>query len=248
MGIAAGLAVCGKRPLVHNFAFLLSMRAGEQVRSDLCYPNLDVKLITSMFGFIAGTAGTTHHCTEDLAIMRSFANMTVIEAADGFEVVKAVKEMMKMFGPVYLRVGRDTVPVYGQDYDFQIGKGVTLREGDDATVIASGILVSEALKAADRLSKKGLEVKVINMHTLKPIDREAILKAAKGKVIVTAEDHSVIGGLGSAVAEVVAEAGLGIPVKRVGVKDTFCGIGSTRELRTKYGLTADEIIKAIENA
>jgi len=248
VGMAAGLATCGKIPFVNTFGFLLSMRACEQVRTDICYPNLNVKLVTSMFGLIAGTGGTTHHSTEDLAIMRSFANMVVIETADGFETAKAVRAIGKHIGPVYLRVGRDKVPVYEKEYDFQIGKGVVLREGKDATVIACGILVSHALRAAAELARDKIDVQVINMHTIKPLDREKVMEAAKGKVIVTAEEHSVIGGLGSAVAEVIAEEGGKVPVKRIGIQDTFCGIGPTDELRKKYGLTSEAIIEAIRRA
>lgn len=248
VGMAAGLATCGKIPFVNTFGFLLSMRACEQVRTDLCYPNLNVKLVTSMFGLIAGTGGTTHHSTEDLAIMRSFANMSVMEAADGFETMKAVRAIALHVGPVYLRVGRDTVPVYEKNYDFQIGKGVMLREGKDATIIACGIMVSRALQAAAELAKRKIDVQVINMHTLKPLDQEKVIQAAKGKVIVTAEEHNIIGGLGSAVAEVAAEEGLKIPVKRVGIQDTFCGIGPTDELRKKHGLTPEAIIESVLEA
>jgi transketolase len=245
VGMAAGLATCGKIPFVNTFGFLLSMRACEQVRTDLCYPNLNVKLVTSMFGLIAGTGGTTHHCTEDLAIMRSFANMVVMEAADGFETVKAVRAIAKHVGPVYLRVGRDKAPVYEKDYDFQMGKGVVLREGKDATIIACGILVSRALVAAAALAQRKIDVQVINMHTIKPLDRKKVRQAAGGKIIVTAEEHSIIGGLGSAVAEIVAEEGLKVPVKRIGIQDVFCGIGPTEELREKHGLTSQAMIDAI---
>jgi transketolase len=162
--------------------------------------------------------------------------------------MKAAKAIAKHAGPVYLRVGRDKVPVYQKDYDFQVGKGVILREGKDATVIACGILVSKALQAAAELAKKQIDVRVINMHTIKPLDKEKVLQAAKGKVIVTAEEHSIIGGLGSAVAEFVAEEGLRVPVKRVGIQDVFCGIGPTDELRTKHGLTAETIREAILKA
>ncbi|MBC7190182.1 transketolase family protein [Candidatus Aerophobetes bacterium] len=249
VSIAAGLATCGKIPFVNAYAFLLSMRASEQVRTDVCYPRLNVKFVTSMFGVIAGTGGTTHHSVEDLAIMRSFPNMTVIEAADGFEVMKVIRKIVDYEGPAYVRVGRDSVQVYESDYEFQIGKAVTLREGDDVAVIASGIMVSEALKAAKILSEEGIEVKVINMHTIKPIDRDTILEtASKAKVIVTAEEHSIIGGLGSAVAEVVAGEGLGIKVKRIGFKDTFCTIGPTRELRKKYGLSWEEVVRVVRES
>jgi transketolase len=246
VGIAAGLAVSGKTPFVNTFGFLLSMRACEQVRTDICYPNLNVKLVTSMFGLIAGTAGTTHHATEDIAIMRSFPNMTVIEAADGFEVMKAVNAALGTHGPVYLRVGRDTVPVYKKDYAFEVGKSVQLRDGEDVAIIASGIMVSRALEAADRLAEKGIGVRIINMHTIKPIDRESIVAARHCRMIVTAEEHSSIGGLGSAVAEIMAEEGLGIPLRRIGIKDVFCGIGPTQELRKKHGLTSDDMMKVIE--
>ena len=248
VGIAAGLATCGKIPFVNTFGFLLSLRACEQVRTDICYPNLNVKLVTSMFGLIAGTGGTTHHCTEDLAIMRSFANMVVIETTDGFETAKAVRALEKHIGPVYLRIGRDKVPVYEREYDFQIGKGVVLREGKDATIIACGILVSHALRAATELARNQIEVRVVNMHTIKPLDREKVMEAVRGKVIVTAEEHNVIGGLGSAVAEVIAEEGGKIPVRRIGIQDTFCGIGPTDELRRKHGLTSEDIVAAVRGA
>lgn len=248
VGMAAGLATCGKIPFVNTFGFLISMRACEHVRTDICYPNLNVKLVTSMFGLIAGTGGSTHHSHEDLAIMRSFPNMTVIETADGFETMKATKAIAKQVGPVYLRVGRDKVSVYERDYDFQIGKGIILREGKDATIIACGILVSRALQAAAELAKEKVDVGVINMHTIKPLDKEKVLQAAKGKVIVTAEEHSIIGGLGSAVAEFVAEEDLKVPVKRVGIQDVFCGIGPTDELRAKHGLTAEAIRNAVLKA
>ncbi len=248
VGMAAGLATCGKIPFVNTFGFLLSMRACEAVRTDLCYPNLNVKMVTSMFGLIAGTGGTTHHSHEDLAIMRSFPNLTIMEAADGFETMKAAKAIAKHTGPVYLRVGRDKIPVYQKDYDFQIGKGVILREGKDAAIIACGILVPRALEAAAELAKRKVEVQVINMHTIKPLDEEKVRQAARAKVIVTAEEHSVIGGLGGAVAEFVAEEGLQVRVKRVGIRDVFCGIGPTDELRAKHGLTAEAIRNAVLSA
>jgi transketolase len=245
VGIAAGLATCGKIPIANTFGFLLTMRACEQVRTDICYPNLNVKLVTSMFGLIAGAGGPTHHSVEDLAIMRSLPNMTIVEAADGFEVMKATRAMANHVGPLYMRVGRDTVPVYEKDYDFQIGKGVTLREGRDATIMACGFMVSRAILAAEELRKKKIGVRVINMHTLKPLDREKIIEAGQGKIIVTAEEHTIIGGLGSAVAEIVAEESLKARVKRIGIQDTFCGIGPTDELRKKHGLTSQAIAEAV---
>lgn len=245
VSMAAGLATCNKIPFVNAYGFLLSMRACEQVRTDICYPNLNVKFVTSMFGLIAGTAGTTHHSMEDFAIMRSFPNMTVLEASDGFEVLKAVEAILKFKGASYLRVGRDKTAVYQHDYSFQIGKAVTLKEGQDATIFACGIMVSEALKAAEALREEKISASVINMHTLKPIDRESIVHASKGKAIVTAEEHSIIGGLGSAVAEVIAEERLAVAFKRIGIQDMFCGIGPTDGLRKKHGLTYKEITKAI---
>lgn len=247
VSIAAGLATCGKVPFVNAYGFLLSMRAVEQVRTDICYPNLNVNLVTSMFGLIAGTGGTTHHSIEDLAIMRSIPNMTVIEAADGFEVFKAVEEILRFKRPVYLRVGRDTVPVYNRDYSFRIGEAVSLREGKDVTIIACGIMVYEALKAAEVLEKEKISANVLNMHTIKPIDRKSILKAAKNKkIIITAEEHSIIGGLGSAVAEIIAEERLDVGFKRIGIQDKFCGIGPTDNLRQKHGLTSEEIIRVVK--
>jgi len=245
VGIAAGLATCGKLPFVNTFGFLLTLRACEQVRTDVCYPKLNVKFVTSMFGLIAGAGGPTHHSVEDLAIMRSLPNMTVVEAADGFEVLKATRAAAQHIGPLYLRVGRDAVPVYDKDYDFRIGQGIILREGRDGTLIACGIMVSRALTAAEELKKKKIDVRVINMHTLKPLDRGKVIEAGKRKVIVTAEEHNIIGGLGSAVAEVVAEEGLKARVKRIGIPDTFCGIGPTDELREKHGLTSGAIVDAV---
>ncbi len=245
VGIAAGLATCGKLPFANAHGFVLSMRACEQVRTDICYPNLNVKLVTSMFGLIIGTGGSTHQATEDLAIMRSFANLTVMETADGFETMKAVRAMVAHRGPVYLRVGRDSTPVHEQDCAFQIGKAIIVRRGKDATIIACGRMVAEALWAADELSQRGIETQVLDMHTIKPLDREAVIGASRGRVIVTAEEHTIIGGLGGAVAEVAGEEGLKIPVKRVGIQDTYCGIGPSNELRKRHGLTGEAIVKAV---
>jgi len=174
--------------------------------------------------------------------------MTILETADGFETMKAVKAIVDETGPVYMRVGRDKVPVYEKDYDFSIGNGVALRKGKEATIIACGIMVSRALQAADELAKRGIGVAVVNMHTIKPLDQGKIVRAARSKVIVTAEEHSVIGGLGSAVAEFVAENGFNVPVKRVGIQDIFCGIGPTDELRAKHGLTSKAIVETILEA
>ena len=202
--VAAGLALAGKRPYYSTFACFASMRACEQVRTDLCYPNLNVKILGTHSGLSMGNGGTTHHATEDIAIMRSFANMTVVVPADGIETAKLAEATYNHIGPMYMRVGRGfEPPAYEDDnYDFQIGKAVTMREGTDITVIACGVCVLQAMEAADELKDEdNISVRVVNMHTIKPIDKEAIITAAKEtKKIVTVEEHQVNGGLGGAVA------------------------------------------------
>lgn len=210
MGTAAGLALSGKIPIVSTFAVFASMRAGEQVRTSIAYPNINVKIVVTHSGLSIGTAGATHFCEEDLAIMRSLPNMVVIAPADALETRLAVKAAVDHQGPVYIRLGRGEAPVIYKELDYEIGKAMTLGEGKDITLIATGIMVGRALQAAKKLKELNVDARVIDMHTVKPIDKQAILKAAEEtKGIITLEDHSIIGGLGSTVAEVVAEYGGG---------------------------------------
>ena len=244
---AAGMALCGKIPVATAYGFLLSMRACEQVRSDICYPNLNVKLMATHTGLSMAAGGTTHHATEDIAIMRSFANLTIVAPADAVETAKAVEAVLEFKGPVYLRMGRGEIPsVYTKDYNFVIGKSILMREGNDAAIISFGVMLGEAIRAGEMLAEEGINVRIINMHTIKPIDRLAVLKAARETgLIVTAEEHNVKGGLGEAVAGVTAEE-YPIPVIKVGIMDTFCGIGPEDGLRKKLGLTGENIAEAVK--
>lgn len=246
---AAGFAACGKIPVATAYGFLISLRACEQVRSDICYPNLNVKLMSTHTGLSMAEAGTTHHSTEDIAIMRSFANMTIVAPSDSLETVKAVKAVIEYPGPVYLRMGRgETESVYEEDYEFVIGRAVQLRDGVDATIIACGIMVAEAMKAARALEREGVSARVINMHTLKPIDAGAIIRAAEETgALVTAEEHTIIGGLGEAVAGVVCET-KPVPVVRVGLADRYGIIGPEEGVKEKLGLNAEAIQEAVKKS
>lgn len=248
-GIAAGMAKTGLLPFVSTMAAFASMRAAEQVRTDICYQNLNVKIIATHGGVAFASAGTTHHATEDVAIMRSFANMTVIVPADGIETAKAVKASVNYPGPVYIRIGRGFEPTYYKDenYDFEIGKAVEIREGTDITIIAMGVTVLQAAEAADFLKKNDdLSVRVLNIHTIKPIDKEAIMKAvSETRRIVTIEEHNVVGGLGTAVADVIAESGKGCAFEKVGLQDEFAEIGYPEDLYSYYKLDADGIIEKV---
>ena len=248
-GIAAGLALAGYVPFVSTFAVFASLRAGEQVRTDICYQNLDCKIIATHSGLSFGTAGSTHHCTEDLAVMRSFANMTVVVPADGIETARAVRASLDRPGPLYMRIGRGfEQSVYeSEDYNFEIGKAVTMHEGSDITVIACGPCVLQAKEAAKALKEnQGIEVRVVNMHTIKPIDREAIIEAVNDtRKIITVENHSIIGGLGSAVAEVITEEGKACRLKRLGIPDIFAIVGQTDDLYNLYKIDAEGITEAV---
>ena len=243
MGIAAGIASTGKVPFVSTFAMFAAGRAFEQVRNSIGYPHLNVKIGATHAGISVGEDGASHQCNEDLALMRVIPGMTVINPSDDIEAKAAVRAAYAHEGPVYLRFGRLAVPVINDraDYKFEIGKGVTLRDGKDLTLIATGLCVSGALEAAEKLAADGIDARVINIHTIKPIDAELLVKAAQetGK-IVTVEEHSVIGGLGGAVAEVLSEQ---CPVKmlRIGMNDVFGESGPAVQLLEKYGLDAEGI-------
>ncbi len=247
-GVAAGLALAGFKPVVSTFAVFAALRCAEQVRTDICYQKLNVKIIATHAGISFGQAGSTHHCTEDIAVMRSFANMTVIAPADGIETGNAVAAAMDWPGPVYIRIGRGfEPPVYTKsDYGFQIGKAVTMREGKDVTLICCGITVLQSMRAAEILAKQGLSVRVINMHTIKPIDKDAIMKAVlETRRIVTVEEHNVECGLGSAVADVIVESGKACAFTKLGIPDTFAIVGYPEDLYNVYKIDADGIVNAV---
>jgi len=248
-GMAAGLAKTGLVPYVSTFAIFTAMRGPDQVHTDICYQNLDVKMIATHAGLSFGQAGTTHHCTEDIAIMRSMANLTVIVPADGIETAHAVRAAYDRKGPVYIRINRgfDQVVYDEPDYGFELGKAVTMRDGTDLTVIACGSTVWRAVEAAAMLEKSdGLKVRVLNMHTIKPIDSEAIERAVREtRRVITVEDHSVVGGLGSAVAEVAAGTGKSFSFRRLGVPDCFSIIGLHEDLLAHYGLDENGIAAAV---
>ena len=252
-GIAAGLAACGKKPFTNTFAMFAAGRAFEQVRNSIAYPRLNVKVVGSHGGLSVGEDGATHQCIEDYAIMRAIPNMMVLSPCDGPEMRLAVKALLDYDGPAYLRLGRlavesvtDSIP----GYSFRLGKGAVLRDGADATVIATGMMVQMALQAARTLAEEGVSVRVVDMHTIKPLDYELVLKAAlETRCIVTAEEHTVIGGLGSAVAEVLAEH-CPVPVLRHGVHDEFGRSGKAQAVLEAYGLTpagiADQVRQALK--
>ena len=248
MSTAAGLAACGKTVFASSFAMFAAGRAFEQVRNAIGYPNLNVKIGATHAGISVGEDGATHQCLEDIGLMRTIPNMVILNPADKAESILAVEAAIKHDGPVYLRFGRLAVPeIFDRDtYKFEIGKGVEIVSGTDATIIATGLMVPEAMKAAEMLKEEGVSVRVINMATIKPIDKEIIVKAAKETgAIVTAEEHNVIGGLGSAVAEVLCEESP-VPMKRVGTQDVFGQSGKPAELFEVYGLTAENIAKNVK--
>jgi len=248
MSVAAGMSTCDKIPFVSTFAIFATGRAYEQVRNSICYPKLNVKICATHAGITVGEDGASHQSVEDISLMRGIPNMIVICPSDAIETEKAVKAVAEYNGPCYIRLGRSGVPVINDfaEYDFKIGKAVKYREGKDATIIATGIMVDAALEAYNILAEEGIKVRVLNIHTIKPIDEEAIVKAARETgVIITAEEHSIIGGLGSAVCEVTSEKHP-VPVVRVGINDTFGESGKPEELLKAYGLTAENIVKAVK--
>lgn len=250
MGVAAGLATCGKIPFASSFAMFATGRAFEQIRNSICYPKLNVKVCATHAGLTVGEDGATHQSIEDIALMRAIPNMTIINPADAVETEAAILAIANYEGPCYVRLGRLPVEIINDEnnYKFEIGKGVTLLEGSDVTIIATGMMVQLALKAKDELSKEGIDAKIVNIHTIKPIDSELLIKVAKETgAIVTAEEHSVIGGLGSAVSEVVSEE-FPVPIVKVGVKDTFGESGKPDQLLNKYGLTVESIVNSAKRA
>lgn len=251
MGFAAGLAACGKKPFANSFAMFTAGRAWEQVRNSIAYPHLNVKCVGSHGGLSVGEDGATHQCVEDLALMSAIPGMVVVNPCDGPEMRKAVKALLDYEGPAYLRLGRMAVESITDEtpgYEFTLGKAALLRDGSDVTLAATGLMVQRALAAADILAAKGLSARVLDIHTIKPLDTEAILAAARDTgCIVTSEEHSIIGGLGSAVAAVCAE-NCPVPVVRHGVMDEFGRSGKALEVLEHYGLTAEVMAEKAERA
>ena len=248
IGVAAGMASCEKIPFVSTFAAFAAGRAYDQIRSSICYPNLNVKICATHCGITVGEDGATHQMLEDIALMRTLPNMMVICPSDDVETKCLIEEISKTKGPVYVRLARLATPViYEENQKFEIGKAIQIGEGTDATVFATGVVVAEAIKAKEALEKEGIHIRVVDMHTIKPIDRDIIVKSAKEtKKLISIEDHSIIGGLGSAIAEVLTEE---YPCKliRMGIKDTFGKSGNAVELLKYFGLTSENIIKCLKN-
>ena len=242
IGTAAGFAAAGKTPFASTFAVFAAGRAYDQIRNSIAYPNLNVKIAATHAGLTVGEDGGSHQMLEDIALMRALPNMTVIVPADGIETKQAIKAAAELEGPVYIRLGRPKVPVlFGDDYKFEIGKGVVLKEGTDVTLVGTGIMVSKAVEAAELLAAEGISAAVVNISTIKPLDAELIIaQAQKTGAVVTCEEHTICGGLGSAVAEVLVE-NCPVPMARVGVEDKFGESGLPDELLEKYGLSASNI-------
>lgn len=241
---AAGIATCGKIAYASTFAVFAAGRAYDQIRNSVCYPKLNVKICATHAGITVGEDGATHQMLEDISMMRTLPNMTVISTSDDIETKWAVKEISKINGPVYLRLSRLATPViYNEDQKFEIGKAIQIGDGTDATIFATGVTVSEALKAQEQLKENGIDVRVVDIHTIKPIDRDIIIKCAKEtKKLISIEDHNVVGGLGSAISEVLTDE---CPTKliRLGINDTFGKSGNAVELMEYFGITAENIIK-----
>lgn len=240
---AAGMAICGKIPYASTFAVFAAGRAYDQIRNSVCYPKLNVKICATHAGITVGEDGATHQMIEDISLMRTLPNMTVISTSDDIQTKWAVKEISKINGPVYLRLSRLATPIiYDENQEFEIGKAVQIGEGTDATIFATGVTVSEALKAQEILKQEGINIRVVDIHTIKPIDEDVIVKCAKEtKKLISIEDHNVIGGLGSAISEVLTQE---YPAKliRLGINDTFGKSGKATELMKYFGITADNIV------
>ena len=250
IGVATGLALCGKIVFVYSIANFPTLRCLEQIRNDICYHDVNVNIVTGGGGLTYGALGTTHHATEDLAMMRALPNMTVIAPGDPVEAATATQASAEWPGPCYLRLGRTEEPVIHQSMpDFQIGKAVKVLDGKDATLISTGGMLSSAVQAAERLAQQGVQVRVLSMHTIKPLDTEAVLAAVRETgTIVTIEEHNIIGGLGSAVAEVLAElSDTHVAFERIGLKDLFCvQVGTHEELQKAYSLSVDDVIMTLQ--
>ena len=243
---AAGMSTCGKIPYASTFAVFAAGRAYDQIRNSVCYPKLNVKICATHAGVTVGEDGATHQMIEDISLMRTLPNMTVLSTSDDVQTKWAVKEISKINGPVYLRLSRLATPIiYGENQKFEIGKAVQIGEGTDATIFATGVTVSEAIRAQEILENKGIKVRVVDIHTVKPIDKDMIIKCAKEtKKLISVEDHNVIGGLGSAISEVLTEE---YPVKlvRMGINDTFGKSGKATELMQYFGITAENIVEKV---
>ena len=248
MSTAAGMATCGKIPYTSTFAMFAAGRAYDQIRNSICYPNLNVKICATHSGITVGEDGATHQMIEDISLMRTIPNLIVMSTSDDKQTKWAVKEISKVEGPVYLRLARVEVPqIYENEEKFHIGKGVQFGEGTDGTIFATGVTVSEALKAQEELKNEGIDVRVVDIHTIKPIDKEIIIKSAKKtNKLISIEDHNIIGGLGSAISEVLTEE---FPAKltRLGIKDTFGRSGNAKELMKYFGITAEDIVRTFKN-
>ena len=246
MSTAAGMSTCGKIPYVSTFAVFAAGRAYDQIRNSICYPNLNVKICATHAGITVGEDGATHQMIEDISLMRTLPNMTVISTSDDTQTKWAVKEISKIQGPVYLRLARLATPkIYEENQKFEIGKAIQIGDGIDATVFATGVTVAEALKAQEILKEKGIEIRVVDIHTIKPIDKEMIIKCAKEtKRLISIEDHSIIGGIGSAISEILTEE---YPAKleRMGIKDTFGKSGKAEQLMQYFGITAKDIVEKL---
>lgn len=250
MSVAGGIASCGKTVFASTFAIFAAGRAFEQIRNTICYPKLNVKVCATHAGITVGEDGASHQAIEDLSLMRSIPNMTVICPSDAVETEAAIRAAAEFNGPCYIRLGRSGVPVINDtpEYKFELGKAVTLREGKEAVIFATGMMVDAALEAYNILAEERIKVKIVNIHTIKPLDVEAIVNAAREtRVVVTAEEHNIIGGLGSAVCEALSE-NYPTPVVRVGIKDVFGESGKPDELLKAYGLTGEDIAKAVKKA
>lgn len=247
VSMAGGLSTTGKIPFVNTFASFLMLRGADPIRSSICYSNLNVKLAGAYAGLSDAYDGATHHALEDITFMRSMPNMTVISVCDPIETEKAVEAAINLEGPVYLRLSRaDMSYIYDEDYKFELGKGVTLSEGNDVTIMATGYMVHKALEAKELLKEKGIDARVVNIHTIKPIDKDLIIKCAEETgAIVTAEEHNIYGGFGGAVSEVLTE-NKPVPQEFVAVNDSFTESGDYEELLDKYGLQARHIVDKVE--
>ena len=246
IGTAAGFATCGKIPYASTFAVFAAGRAYDQIRNSVCYPNLNVKICATHSGITVGEDGATHQMLEDISMMRTLPNMTVITTSDDIQTKWAVKEISKIKGPVYLRLARmKTAQIYDKNDRFEIGKAIQIGEGTDATVFATGITVEQALIAKEKLKEKGIDIRVVDVHTIKPIDKEMIIKCAKEtKKLISIEDHSIIGGLGTAISEVLTEQ-YPTKIERLGINDTFGKSGKAEELMKYFHITAEDIIEKI---